>query len=106
MENAVSLFAIYSDSKAARMRASIRTWIREQASCTESCPVVIVEGAMPPKTAGEGFYFTNGRGDIIHSPNAYRRAWGKPIYHPSTYRVEVGSEWLAARGLKTVDVLD
>jgi hypothetical protein len=72
----------------------IKKLIREAVSARPNCPIQIVNGDDPPKLKGRGYYFTNKRGDEIYHPNAYRRAWGKPIYNPSTIRVEVGSNWL------------
>lgn len=60
-----------------------------------NCPVIIKQNSkQPPKKSGCGYYFTNKSGDIIHSPSAYRRAWGKPIYNKSTLRVTVGDKWI------------
>lgn len=36
-------------------------------------------------------------GEEVRSPNAYRRAWGKPQYIGSTLHVEVGRGWLIKR---------
>lgn len=41
----------------------------------------------------------NKSGDIIHYPSAYRRAWGKPIYHVSTIEIAVGYQWLIRENL-------
>lgn len=72
----------------------IKKLIRESVSARSNCPIKIINGSDPPKLKGRGWYYTNKRGDKIHHPNAYRKAWGKPIYNPSTIRVEVGSDWL------------
>ena len=55
--------------------------------------VPITQAADPlaaPVETGESYYFTNKSGHRIRYPNAYRRAYGKPIYHSSTISVEVG----------------
>jgi hypothetical protein len=62
-------------------------------------PITIVDGFTAPEVQGKPGYYTNKSGDIINFPNAYQRAWGKPIYHQSTARVEVGVGWLLANGL-------
>ena len=72
----------------------IKKLIREAVSARPNCPIYIVSGNQPPKLMGRSYYYTNKSGDEIRHPNAYRRAWGKPIYMPSTRRVEVGSDWL------------
>jgi len=72
----------------------IRTHIRKKACANRGCPIEIVKGRFSPRIVGRSYYFTNKRGDIIHHPSAYMNAWGKPIYHASTRRVEVGSSWV------------
>jgi len=72
----------------------IKRAIRESVNARNNCPVVIVDGDMPPTLCGRSYYFTNKSGHKIRHPSAYRKAWGKPIYNPSTIRVEVGSSWL------------
>jgi len=72
----------------------LKRWIRKSAGANNNTPIHIVEGSLPPKLCGKSGYYINASGDIIHHPNAYRKAWGKPIYIRSTIRVEVGSEWL------------
>ncbi len=70
----------------------IKKLLREAVSARSNCPIRIVKGESPPKLKGRSYYYTNKSGDEIYHPNAYRKAWGKPIYNPSTIRVEVGSE--------------
>lgn len=73
---------------------TLRKLIRQEAHCTgTSYPIVLVDGDSPPQLVGRGFHWTNKRGDEIYHPNAYRRAWGKPIYQASDRRVEVGADW-------------
>jgi len=59
-----------------------------------SCRVEIVPGDASPAMEGDGFHYTTPGGRSVYHPNAYRRAWGKPVYHGSTIRVEVGEEWV------------
>ena len=72
----------------------LKRLIRKSVGANNNTPVHIIEGNMPPKLRGKIWHYTNKSGDIIHHPNAYRAAWGKPIYIRSTIRVEVGSDWL------------
>jgi hypothetical protein len=72
----------------------IKREIRKSVGAHNNCPVLIVNGSLPPRMCGHSFYYENKSGDIIRYPNAYKKAWGKPIYISSTKRVEVGSEWL------------
>lgn len=62
---------------------------------SDRTPIVIKSGNGKPKQVGSGFHYENKGGDIVHHPNAYRRAWGKPIYIPSTLRIEVGEVYIA-----------
>jgi len=55
-----------------------------------------VAGNKNPTIEGVGHYYTNKSGDIIRHPNAYKAAWGKPIYHASTKRIEVGDKWFSS----------
>jgi hypothetical protein len=59
-----------------------------------NCPIKIIDGDSAPKLKGSSFHYENKRGDIIQHPNAYRKAWGKPIYIPSSKRIEVGANWI------------
>ena len=73
-----------------------RRIIREAAGEARSrSPVVIVPGRKRPKEIGRRSYWTtpSGKTEIAH-PNAYD--WPK-WYHPSTLRIEVGSEWVAKK---------
>jgi len=54
----------------------------------------IVAGGMEPEYEGSSYYFTNASGDRIRYPNAYRRAWGKPIYHAACHIITVGADWV------------
>lgn len=79
---------------------NLRKAIRRAANCVgTTIPIVIVDGDSAPTCKGTGYHYRNKSGDFIHSPNAYRRAWGKPIYYPSTQRIEVGMEWPMHVGL-------
>ena len=72
----------------------IKRMVRQAANARNNCPIKIVNGNVAPIIKGHHFYWSNKSGDVIRYPNAYKRAWGKPIYNHSTIRVEVGSDWL------------
>ena len=57
---------------------------------------VIPGVAVAPRTVGETYHYVTPGGRPVYHPNAYRRAWGKPVYVASTRRVIVGEQWLAA----------
>jgi hypothetical protein len=80
--------------KSGNLSILIKRLVRKSVSARNNCPIKIVDGCDPPKLKGRGWYYTNKRGDEIHYPVAYRKAWGKPIYNHSTIRVEVGGDWL------------
>jgi hypothetical protein len=68
--------------------------LRKKLDTRNNLPVKIVPGNQKPKVVGYRCHFTNKRGDIVHYPNAYRKAKGKPIYNHSTVRIEVGAKWI------------
>lgn len=86
----------------AKWRKAVSRKVR--AACNRSrspFPIVPVDGGSAPRVVGTSPHYRNASGDIIRHPSAYRKAWGKPIYHASTKRIEVGRDWLAAQGLPT-----
>lgn len=83
-----------TDKKRLERNRFVRGWV----GAGPHWPVVVVPGDGSPSPEGCAAYYTNARGNVVHHPNAYRRAWGKPTYHHSTRRVEVGDEWLATYG--------
>lgn len=79
---------------------TLRQIIRKVANCVgTTIPIVIIDGDSAPTCKGTGYHYRNKSGDLIRYPNAYQRAWGKPIYYPSTIRIEVGKEWPMHVGL-------
>jgi hypothetical protein len=73
----------------------LKKWIREVAGAKGTCcPIKVVIGNNPPTLKGRRWHYQNKSGDVIRYVNAYKRAWGKPIYVHSTRRIEVGSDWL------------
>ena len=78
----------------------LRSSIRRAAGVSgTTIPIVVIDGDTSPNYKGSPGHYRNKRGDVIQHPNAYRRAWGKPIYFSSTQMVEVGSEWTMHVGL-------
>lgn len=75
----------------------IKRLIRQAAGARNNCPIEIIKGNNPPKLKGRSYYYTNKSGDEIRYPEAYRKAFGKPIYNSSTIRVEVGDNWLLSQ---------
>lgn len=83
-----------------KWRVETAKQIRKAAEMTSSqCSINISDGSSPPTKSGRGSLYTNKSGHIIRYPNAYRRAWGKPIYQASTLKIEVGYEWLIQANL-------
>lgn len=72
----------------------IRFAVSNQPGFRNNIPIEIVPGKLKPVIKGRGYHFRNKSGDLIRYPNAYAKAWGKPIYYPSTLRVEVGVKFL------------
>lgn len=57
----------------------------------KNVPVEIVPGLQFPEETGQSFHWTTPGGRPVYHPNAYRRAWGKPVYNNSTLCVTVGT---------------
>jgi len=74
----------------------LRKYIRKQADATGKCwPIKLVDGYKCPTVTGHSFhYVTPGKHRPVYYPNAYRRAWGKPMYVGSTKCIEVGADWI------------
>lgn len=75
------------------IRRSLRNIAKGRTGWRNNLPIHIIEGDIAPRVVGRGFYYTNKSGDLIRYPNAYQKAWGKPIYHKSTIRIEVGKDY-------------
>lgn len=69
-----------------------------------AAPIMIEEGKSSPRWSGSSFHYENKSGDLITYPNAYRRAWGKPIYIASTRHIIVGKEWLKKLEIDLIQV--
>ena len=95
--------------KPIKLRRILRRAANEPVGST--VPIELIDGESAPVVRGLSWHYTNKSGDLIYYPNAYRRAWGKPIYNCSTIRVEVGEEWpmhvgLATKILSVADLTD
>ena len=78
-----------------KVSARVRSEINAQ-----SYPISVTDSEPgEPAMSGDGWHYENKSGDVIHYPNAYRKAWGKPIYCHSTVNIEVGFKWLIKRGI-------
>ncbi len=90
--NGESLFLFMNLSKS--IKRLIRLAVSGQPGYRNNIPVEVVPGKSKPVIKGRGYCFRSKSGDLIRYPNAYAKAWGKPIYYPSTLRVEVGAKFL------------
>ncbi len=70
-----------------RKSIELRAKIRAEANLQRMIPLRIIEGSQPPKDRGNGYSYRWG--------GRWKTARGS--YQPSDRRVEVGSNWLAAR---------
>lgn len=73
-----------------------RRALRVLACADTHVPVKAVDGDVYPILLGEAHHYTTPAGDPVRYPMAYQRAFGRPVYHQSTIRVEVGRDWLVA----------
>ena len=80
----------------------LRLLAKGQPGWYSNISVEIIPGRSAPKVVGRSFYYTNKRGDLIRYPSAYAKAWGKPIYHHSSLRVQVGKNFAATKTKKVV----
>jgi hypothetical protein len=62
-------------------------------------PIEFVDGFAEPAVTGRSYHWTTPGGKPVYYPNAYRRAWGKPVYHCSTRAIQVGKGWLIEQGI-------
>lgn len=62
----------------------------------DCAPIKIIAGDSAPRKAGQSYYWTTPSGKtIVRHPQAY--GW-RTVYHGSSRRIEVGIDWLVARG--------
>lgn len=58
--------------------------------------IVYVDGFQEPEVVVErkSYYYTTPGGKPVYYPSAYRRAFGKPVYHSATQgTIRVGKGW-------------
>ena len=87
-----------SERKAAREAASRSVGFRIRGNP----PVEIVMGTARPYLQGESWRYETPSGKPVYHPNAYRRAYGKPVYVRSTRRIVVGAAWLMSRRARSI----
>lgn len=78
---------------------AVRRLCRRAAGATWSAiPVSVVPGDSPPTVQGSGWCYRTRGGAWIQYPGAYsRKGASNMVYCSSTYRVEVGEEWIASQ---------
>lgn len=76
-----------------------RRYVRHACGAARYIPVTVVDGSSAPTITGESYHYTTPSGSPVYYPSAYRRAYGRPVYHASTLSVEVGRGWLLQRGI-------
>lgn len=75
--------------------SDLRSFVRARGQLRGTAyPILVVGGSRGPRLAGEGFHHVTPGGRPVRFPNAYRRAYGKPVYVASTVRIEVSLSWL------------
>lgn len=90
--------------KAMRARAKLLRPVREFLGCGSAYRIDIIDGDSKPALVGHSYHWTNRSGDVIRHPSAYaRKGWSSLCYSPSTRRIEVGREWLLARGINVAE---
>ena len=74
----------------------VKEWIRRRTKIRDNCRhyIEIVSGKKKPIIIGHGPYYTTPKGDIVRYPSAYRRKFGRPIYHQSNRTIVVGMDYL------------
>lgn len=82
--------------EAIELDATERRVIRDLAGVPSHYPVVVDPSEDLPKVAGVGYRHETPSGELVRHPNAYRQAFGKPVYVASTRRVVVGVEFARA----------
>jgi len=60
----------------------------------KSVPITFDGQNLEPRLVGEPARYETPSGKPVYYPNAYRKAFGRPIRIASTYRVVVGLGWL------------
>jgi hypothetical protein len=80
---------------------STRRIVRNSANASRNnLPINVVDGASEPTECGSSWHYETRGGTYISHPSAYARfGWSNMVYCCSTRCVEVGRDWLVARGL-------
>lgn len=76
---------------------AVGTWkraARKAAGAGARVRVELVVGDESPRQIGTAAYWETPSGARCHYPNAYRKAYGRPVYIHSTIRVQVGAGWM------------
>jgi hypothetical protein len=80
-----------------KQASQYRQYVRSQVSRPQGELIEVTVGSAAPHYEGETSHHVNASGHLVRHPNAYRKAFGKPIYVASTYRIVVGEKWLTKR---------
>lgn len=81
----------------------IRNYLRYKAKAPIYYPIKFVSGFIYPKPKGYKGCWKSNSGKEIYHPIAYLRNGGRAIYHHSTCRVEVGTDWFLNHFIKLKD---
>jgi hypothetical protein len=76
-------------------KTQIRSLMYRKGYTHVSVPIEVIEGNEKPIYIGEEARYMTKSGKPVYYPQAYMRAWGKPIRIPSTHRIVVGRKWLS-----------
>jgi hypothetical protein len=80
--------------KRAKQPALWRRVRKEADAAYPSCRIEVVEGDVSPVAVGEHGHYETPNGKPVIYPQAYKKAGGRCKYICSSYRVEVGLEWI------------
>lgn len=79
----------------AQLPTSIARALRGRVGVPGHWSADLVPGTLPPQLVGSPGYWRSASGSrYVRDPEAYRRAGGRPQYHPSTETILVGRRWL------------
>ena len=79
--------------------SGLRTALRKITQAGWSIPVELTAGWDAPKIEGDAHSWETPAGDPVRYPSAYRNAFGRPVYVPSSQRIVVGADWLLDKGI-------
>jgi hypothetical protein len=75
-------------------KKQIRSFAIRSIKTCASPTIQLIDGNSKPRIVGRTFRWETKTGKPVYYPNAYKRAWGKPIYIASTRRIQVGKQWV------------